>query len=107
MWNVPTEQELSPIPGLYQTEHVRAEDKLIHMHFFIGGCDWYVAEYDGEDQFFGYAVLNGDLCNAEWGYFSLSELRCININGFEIDRDLYWQPVPFGEIFNLGGNYGR
>ena len=39
---------------------------------------------------FGYAILN-DYHNAEWGYISLSELNAINIDGLEVDRDLYWE----------------
>ena len=46
----------------------------------------------------GYAVLNDDLACAEWSYFRLSELKAINIYGFEVDYDLYWQPTPAGEI---------
>ena len=53
--------------------------------------------------FFGYDVLNGDYGNAEWGYFSLAELQSTNIHGIHIDRDLYWQPMPFGEIEVLRG----
>ena len=51
MWNVPTKRQLNSIPGLYQTEHVPVADKIIHMHFFISGCDWYAVEFDGEDAF--------------------------------------------------------
>ncbi len=103
MWNKPTKRELRQLPGLYKTEKIPARDKVIHMHFFIGGCDWYAAEFDGEDTFFGYAVLNGDMYNAEWGYFSFSELQIIKIKGIEIDRDLYWEAVPAGEIKALQG----
>ena len=60
MWNTPTRQQLDRIPRLYDTEHTPAEEKLIYLHFFIGGCDWYIAEYDGDDLFFGFAILNGD-----------------------------------------------
>ena len=51
MWNEPSKERLSSIPGLYQTEKVPLREKLIFLHFFIAGCDWYVAEYDGEDLF--------------------------------------------------------
>ena len=67
MFNHPTTEQLDKIPRLYQTEHTSLMDKTIWLHFFIGGCDWYIAEYDGEDLFFGFAILNGDLINAEWG----------------------------------------
>ncbi len=67
MWNTPTEEELAKIPRLYETENIPLKDKIIHLHFFIGGCDWYIVEYDGDDLFWGYAILNGDTENAEWG----------------------------------------
>ncbi len=97
MWNKPSQEQLGKVPGLYQTENVELEDKIIAMHFFIGGCDWYVAEYDGEDIFFGFVNLN-DPQNAEWGYFSLKELDEINKKGMEVDNDLHWQPKRFSEI---------
>ena len=43
MWNEPTKEQLAKIPGLYETEGIPLKDKLIYLHFFIGGCDWYVA----------------------------------------------------------------
>lgn len=74
-------------------------DKLIHMHFFLGSCDWYAAEYSPADRiFFGYAILNNDLQNAEWGYFSLDELRDVHIQGIEVDRDLHWRIRRAGEV---------
>jgi hypothetical protein len=103
MWNPPTAQELSRLPGLYQTEHIPAREKIFFLHFFLGGCDWWAAEFDGEDLFFGYAVLNGDFENSEWGYFSLAELKSISIHGLEVDRDLYWQPTPAEEVEAVRG----
>ena len=42
--------------------------------------------------FFGYAILNNDLQNAEWGYVNFDELQSIRTReGFEIDRDLHWR----------------
>jgi hypothetical protein len=65
------------------------QKKLIHLHFFIGGCDCYIAEYDGEDIFWGFAILNGDFQNAEWGYISFSELKSIRVGGWQkIDCEL-------------------
>ena len=88
MWNAPSKERLSKIPGLYATEDIRPADKPIHLHFFIGGCDWYVAEYDGEDLFWGFAILNQDYEMAEWGYMSFSELKSISVNGIEIDCEV-------------------
>jgi len=98
MWNPPNSEVLSELPKLYQTEKIHTEDKIIHLHFFLGGCDWYIAEYDGQDTMFGFAILNGDTQNAEWGYISLNELQEISINGIEVDRDLYWQPQKASKI---------
>ena len=93
MWNEPSEQELEKLPKLYEIESVGLDEKVMQMHFFFGGSDWYVAEYDRKDRlFFGYAILNNNYQNAEWGYISYDELRSISVRGFEIDRDLHWKP---------------
>jgi hypothetical protein len=54
----PAEDYLGGVPRLYATESVRTADKLIHLHYFCGPCDWYIAEI-GEDRriAFGYANL--------------------------------------------------
>lgn len=98
MWNTPSEQKLARIPRLYETESIPLLEKTVYLHFFIGGCDWYIVEYDGDDLFFGYAILNGDMVNAEWGYVSFHELRSIKIGFAEVDCDLHWQPVPAKQV---------
>lgn len=99
MWNEPSKEVLDQVPRLYATEDVPAKDKLIHLHFFLGGCDWYAAEFDGEDIFFGFAILNNDHDNSEWGYFSFMELKALKVSGWlEVDFDLYWQVKPAGQV---------
>ena len=99
MWNTPTASQLHEIPRLYENEDLPLGDKPIYLHFFIGGCDWYVTEYDGRDLFFGYAILNNDFDNAEWGYFSFTELKSIRVGfGIEIDCDLHWQIRPASQV---------
>lgn len=89
---------LDRIPRLYQTEHTSLKDKIIHLHFFIGGCDWYIAEASDEI-LWGFAILNNDYMNAEWGYISLEELKSIKVAGWlEVDLDLYWEPKPASDI---------
>jgi len=91
MWNKPTDAELRALPPLYSSESTPLKEKVIHMHFFIGGCDWYATEYEQQDQlFFGFAILNNDLEMAEWGYFSLPELASIKASFMEVDRDLHF-----------------
>ncbi len=100
MWNIPTKDRLNQIPKLYETEGVDLKDKLIHLHFFLGGSDWYAVEFDGQDNFWGFAILNGDLQNAEWGYFCLSELMEIRVRFMEIDCELerHWQIRPASQV---------
>jgi hypothetical protein len=88
MWNEPSTERLLKIPRLSETENIKAQDKMIHLHFFIGGCDWFVAEYDGDDLFWGFAILNQDYEMAEWGYVSFSELKSITVKGIEIDCEV-------------------
>jgi hypothetical protein len=99
MWNEPTPEQLARIPRLYETENIPLKDKPIHLHCFIGGCDWFISEYDGEDLFFGYVILNNDVYLAEWGYASLAELKSLNIPpGFDIDCEIYDPPRAASEI---------
>ena len=98
MWNEPTKEELDKLPRLYETEEVPIGEKMICLHFFIGNCDWYITEHDGNDLFWGYAIL-GDPEMAEWGYISFRELRQLKIRpGIEVDRDLYWNPRKASEV---------
>ncbi len=109
MWNTPSEDRLSKIPKLYETEIIPLQDKLIYLHFFIGGCDWYVAEFDGEDIFWGFVILNDDFQNAEWGYISFSELKSLNVGGWlEIDCELeeFWRVRKACEIEKIRKAHG-
>ena len=102
MWNKPNSEELSKIPGLYSAEQIPLKEKVIYMHFFLGGCDWYASEYEPEERlFFGFAILNNDLEMAEWGYFSLEELSGIKVQFLEIDRDLHFKPTKAIDIENI------
>jgi hypothetical protein len=99
MWNIPSQEQLALLPRLHETENIPLEEKIIHMHFLLAGCDWYIAEFDGDDLFWGYVILNNDYRFAEWGCISFSELKGIQVNGGqEIDRDIYWLPQKASEI---------
>lgn len=100
MWNAPKKKQLAKIPALYTNDKQSTplEDTLIYLHFFVGSCDWFVAEYDGEDLFWGYANL-GDDDMSEWGYLSFEEIKSLKINKWlEVDCDLHWQVKPAKEI---------
>ena len=100
MWNEPNQKRLEKIPRFYETENVPTKEKQIHLHFFIGACDWFAVEYDGKDLFFGFAVLNADLDMAEWGYFSLRELKSVRVGFVEVDCELeeHWKIRPAREV---------
>ena len=99
MWNIPTQERLSLIPRLYETENIPVPDKLIYLHFFLGSCDWYACEFDGKDTFWGFVIIDVDLLNAEWGYFTFSELKSIRVyGGAEVDCDEYWRIQPAFQV---------
>ncbi len=99
MWSKPTDKQLAKIPALYSTEKKAVKDKKIYMHFFMGGCDWWVAEYSPTERlFFGFACLNGDTQNAEWGYVSYDELLTLKQSFVQVDRDRYWTVKPAKDV---------
>lgn len=108
MWNPPTAKQLAAMPGYREQDGKGLKNQVIHMHFFIGGCDWYAAEWDAEyGDFFGFAILHGDYQNAEWGYFNLEELKSISIPpGIEIDRDLHWEVRRAEEVDKIAEAQG-
>jgi hypothetical protein len=78
------------IPRLDETDGLKGNHPL-SLHYYVSGCDWYISEWDREDTMFGYAILNGDYENSEWGYIRLSELMSLeNIQKFSlINLDLH------------------
>jgi len=100
MWNIPSKEKLASIPDLCETENIPIEEKLVHLHFFIGSCDWWITEFDGKDTFFGFACL-GDPAMAEWGYLSFRELKNATAGPLEVDREVNWKIKPVKEIPRL------
>ena len=101
MFNTPTKERLDKIPRLYETEPIPLKDKLIHLHFFIMDTDFFICEYDGDDTFWGFVILNGDLQMAEWGYINFQEVKSIRAAGvFEADcePENFWKIRPAKEV---------
>ena len=86
-----TSDLLRTIPRLYATEDMPLQEKVLHAHYFVGGCDWYVAELDLETgDAFGYA----DLDCGEWGYFNLVELEQTVVHGWlVVERGIHFSPT--------------
>jgi len=85
------------MPKTYETD-AQGRAALAHLHYFTGGCDWWIVEKDadpdhaGQVQAFGIADLG---MGAELGYISIPELL---ENGAELD--LYFKTVTIGEILD-------
>jgi hypothetical protein len=63
----------------------------------VGGWTWYATEYDPEaGRFFG--LVDG--LEAEFGYWTLADLEGIEVIGLGVERDLYWTPVPVGQLLD-------
>jgi len=89
---------LARTPGLYETEDTPLAEKTLYAHYFVGGCDWYVAELDHETGLaFGHADLGMGF--PEWGYFDLAELeRTVVHELFVIERDIHFTPQTAKEL---------
>ena len=98
--NVPTREHLNQLPHLNETEKIPLEDKVVHLHFQVDKCHWWAIEWDGEDTFFGLVLLHGCRQYAEFGYFTLSELQEIKIEGWlEVVNDPFWTPALAKEVY--------
>ncbi|KGG84413.1 hypothetical protein P245_24380 [Comamonas thiooxydans] len=86
---------IEAMPKTYEQSD-KGGQAVAHLHYFLGGSDWFIFEKDAEggvDQAFGYAILNGDLHNAELGYISIAELVAAGV-----ELDLHFSPTTFEQI---------
>lgn len=91
----PSATEANNIPALQSTGNVGVprRDRTIYAHYFLGDCDWYLAEYDAPSGVaWGYACMN---CpeRAEWGLVYLPELEETSVRGQAVKRDRNWAPI--------------
>ena len=106
-----TEQLATPpaaTPALGDTDG-QGHDATVHAHYFIGGCDWLITEYDpATGQMFGWACRN-DRQNAELGYSNYYELAEVRAQGiYPVEAETDWEPVTLTHaITTLDKNAGR
>jgi hypothetical protein len=94
------EIKLSKCPKLGETDSMKEHPAMFH--YFHGGTDIYICEFDGEDEMFGYTILNADLHNSEWGYTSLSEITSIPV----MNIDYYFEEQSIETaLYRLYPNY--
>ena len=70
--------------------------------FPLSGWIWFVTEgdaYEDDVWFFGYVVG----LEREWGYFCLSELGSVDIDGVKVRRDGDHVPRPLSECLQQNG----
>lgn len=87
------EYTINTMPVTYEQSEL-GEDAVIHLHYFMGGADWWITEKDmegGTQQAFGLADLGH---GPELGYISIDEL--VSIRGMDID--LHWEPKTLAQL---------
>jgi hypothetical protein len=86
----------SALPKL--REQADVPDPIVFAKFFFtaSGWTWFVTEGGPEgDDFLFYGHVVG--FEREWGYFALSELEEVDVSGFRVERDIYFEPMPFSK----------
>lgn len=79
-------EQLKSVPSTYETEDI--EDPNAILHYFKGGCDWWIIEKDMnliQEQAYGLVSLNGNY--PEYGYINIEELKSLNV-----ELDFYFTP---------------
>lgn len=92
-----TEELRNALPKLREQEG--ATDPIVYAKFFFpaSGWTWFVMEGEVLDEdflFYGYVIG----FESEWGHFTLRELEEVEVDGFRIERDILFEPMPFSRI---------
>jgi len=85
------------VPRLGAQENV--EDPIVYVKLFspYSGAVWYITEWDGKDEMFGWADLG--FGGGEFGYIPLSELENVHRGGLPlVERDKYFRPTPLSRL---------
>jgi hypothetical protein len=80
---------LEKCPNTSDTDGINEHPAIFH--YFYGGTDIFICEYDRKKTMFGYGILGYDLENSEWGYFNLSDITSnpkLNIDYFFAEQSI-------------------
>lgn len=94
------ESTIAAMPVTYQQSDL-GDAALVHLHYFMGGADWWITEKDmegGTQQAFGLVDMGH---GPELGYISIDEL--VAVRGMNVD--LHWKPCTLATIRE--GKYGQ
>lgn len=95
---LPPKRDLARIPGLGGQESAGTA-AIIHLHYFVGGWDWYITELDpATGEVFGVVTSPMTGPEGEYGYSSLAEMEGVRAGINVVERDLDWQPVPLSAV---------
>jgi len=84
------------LPKISEQEGRKDPTVYAVFQFPLSGWTWFVTEgdsYEDDFYFFGYVVG----LEREWGYFCLSELEAVDINGIKVCRNKDHLPRPLSE----------
>lgn len=88
------------MPKTYETDG-QGRDAVAHLHYFRGGCDWWIVEKDsdtdGEGQLQMFGVADLGMGGREAGYISLPEIL-----GIGAELDFHYTPRTVGDILKGG-----
>ena len=100
MQAIPTIDDLKQLPRLRPKKEISYEETIIYYHLYISKCEWFVAEFDGEDLLYGFVIVNGDFSGGKWGYFSYLDLHKIESDNLKVDNDASWKVGPLSNYIN-------
>jgi hypothetical protein len=73
-----------------------SSDPTVYAKFLFpaSGWTWFVTEGEAQaDEFLFFGHVIG--FESEWGHFTLRELEEVEVSGLRVERDLYFEPMPF------------
>jgi hypothetical protein len=90
---------IDTMPRTYDQDG-KGDDAIAYLHYFVGGCDWYITERDmNEEQLQAFGLCDLGMGFPEIGYVSLPEITAA---GAELD--LHWTPKPLKVIKKANGH---
>lgn len=86
------------IPKLYEQDG-KGKNAVCYLHYFVGGTDWYITEWNRDNEFYGYVCLNGDWEMAEFGYIPKEYLIDNDLSPLnKPELDFYWKYKTINQI---------
>lgn len=86
-------QAVNNTPLTYSQEEL-GDQAVVHLHYFVGSCDWFITERDSEvEQLQAFGLADLGMGYPEVGYINLKEILAA---GAELD--FYWEPKTLAEI---------